>query len=221
MLQFTPFQKSPRPASLAFSLTAALGLTMAVACFADLPSGTASLEQVLRGRQLVIQTNCANCHNRGKNNPSDPAWLAGALPNVSAGTFQIGTLKTYAANLTPDMETGLGMHTDRQIFNALRFGLDPEDTPDVVISSSTPGQGNFPADPHYLAPPMGWPAIRHMSDEDLWAIVAYLKHGIKPVANEVPSSDAPADHWASSYTPDKTGPYPLPSYPAGNEELKP
>jgi mono/diheme cytochrome c family protein len=221
MQRFTRLKKSPRPASIALSLTAALGLTTAVACFADLPSGTASLEQVLRGRQLVIQSNCANCHNRGKNDPNDPAWLAGVLPNVASGSFTIGTLKTYSANLTPDAQTGLGEHTDRQIFNALRFGLDPEDTPDVVITGNTPGQGNFPADPHYLAPPMPWPVIRNMSDEDLWAIVAYLKHGIKPVANKVTSSEAPADHWASSYTADKIGPYPLPPYPAGNEELKP
>jgi mono/diheme cytochrome c family protein len=150
------------PSRLALVAIAALGLTTAVACFADLPSGTASLEQVLRGRQLVIQSNCANCHSHGKNDPSDPAWLAGVLPNVSGGTFTIGAVKTYAANLTPDMETGLGEHTDRQIFNSLRFGLDPEDTPDVVITSNTPGQGNFPADPHYLAPPMPWGQPRHV-----------------------------------------------------------
>jgi mono/diheme cytochrome c family protein len=209
------------PTRLALVVTAALGLTTAIACFADLPGGTASLEQVLRGRQLVIQSNCASCHSHGKNDPNDAAWLAGVLPNLTSGTFQIGALKTYAANLTPDMATGLGEDTDRQIFNALRFGLDPADTPDVVITASTPGQGNFPAEPHYLAPPMPWPSLRQMSDEDLWAIVAYLKHGIKPVSNKVLSSEAPADHWASSYTVDKIGPYPMAPYPAGSEQLNP
>jgi len=41
-------------------------------------------------------------------------------------------------------------------YNALKFGLDPGATPDAVITSTTPGTGNFPATPHYLAPPMPW-----------------------------------------------------------------
>src|SRR5579884_2380936 len=128
---------------------------------------------------------------------------------------------TYPANLTPDVTTGVGMYTDRQIFNAIRFGLDPAKTPDMVITSSAPGQGNFPATPFYLAPPMPWPAFRNFSDANLWAIVAYLKHGIKPVSNMVPASGGPPDHWASSYTTDKTGPFPEPAYPAGNEAFQP
>jgi hypothetical protein len=128
---------------------------------------------------------------------------------------------TYSKNLTPDMATGIGMHTDRQIFNSLRYGLAPDKTPDVVITSNVPGQGNFPATPVYLAPPMPWPSFRQKSDDDLWAIVAYLKHGIKPVSNQVPDSQGPPDHWASSYTSDKLGPYPLPAYPAGNETFQP
>src|SRR5947209_381402 len=98
---------------------------------------------------------------------------------------------TYPSNLTPDVATGIGAHTDRQIYNALRFGLDPEDTPDVTITSTTPGQGNFPATPHYLAPPMPWSSFRHHSDENLCPMVAYLKHGIKPFANSVPDSQGP------------------------------
>jgi hypothetical protein len=60
-----------------------------------------------------------------------------------------------------------------------------------------------------------------MSDGELWDMIAYLKHGIKPVSNKVPDSEGPPDFWASSYTPDKIGPYPLPPYPAASEELKP
>jgi hypothetical protein len=160
-------------------------------------------------------------NNRGKTDPNDPHWLAGAITGIPQGSFTIGPFQTYAANLTPDKQTGIGDHSDRQIFNALRFGLDPEDTPDVVIASNVPGQGNFPADPHYLAPPMPWPSLRHKTDEELWAIVAYLKHGIKAVSNQVPESQGPQDHWASSYTPDKLGPNPLPAYPAGNETFTP
>src|SRR5207244_4000873 len=105
------------------------------AALTGLPNGPATQEQVLRGRLLVVASACASCHNGGKNDPSDPKWLA------NYETFQIGPFKTYAANLTPDAATGIGMQTDRQIFNALRYGLDPKETPDVVITSNIPGQG--------------------------------------------------------------------------------
>jgi hypothetical protein len=186
-----------------------------------LPNGPATADQVLRGRALVVSNGCSDCHNRGPDNPSDPNWLAGYLPNTPGQPFQIGPFLTYPKNLTPDMATGVGMNTERQLFNGLRYGLDPDNTPDVVITSTVPGQGNYPANPQYLAPPMPWPSFRHKTDDELWAIVAYLKHGIKPVSNAVPPSQDPPDHWASSYTPDKIGPYPLPAYPAGNETFTP
>ena len=63
-----------------------------------------------------------------------------------------------------------------------------------------PGQGNFPANPRYLAPPMPWPEWRYMSDRELWAIAAYLKRGVKPVSNKVEDSEGPPDFWASAYT---------------------
>ena len=91
----------------------------------------------------------------------------------------------------------------------------------LTITSTTPGQGNFPATPHYLAPPMPWPSFRHLSDSDLWAIVAYIEHGIKPVANTVPDSQGPPDFWASSYTDAAVGPANLPAYPVGNEQFSP
>ena len=120
-------------------------------------------------------------------------------------------------NITPDNETGIGRYTERQIFNALRYGLRPEETPDVVITSGTPGQGNFPANPHYLAPPMPWPGFRHLSDQELWAVAAYLKRGVKPVSNKVADSDRPPDFWASAYTLAEIGPIPATPYPSANE----
>jgi len=70
---------------------------------------------------------------------------------------------------------------------------------------------------------MPWPSIRHEPDANLWAIVAYLKHGIKPVTNAVPASEAPLDHqgWATFYTDAAVGPTSLPAYPAGNEQFTP
>jgi mono/diheme cytochrome c family protein len=208
-----------RPTLLALLVAAAVGWVAVIASRADLPGGQVTQEQVLRGRQLVISHDCGGCHNHATNDPRDPKWLAGISSEDEA--FQIGPFKTRPRNLTPDNDTGLGKMSERQIFNALRYGLRPGETPDVEITSTTPGQGNFPANPKYLAPPMPWPAWRHMSDQELWDIATYLKHGIKPVSNKVKDSDAPPDFWASDYTPDKTGPYPLPAYPFGNDEYRP
>jgi mono/diheme cytochrome c family protein len=205
-----------------FLLTAAWGLAAAVAGIADLPGNPTSREQVLRGRQLVIESNCGACHNRGRSgaahNPDHPAWLSGLAPG--GPHFPIGPFKTYARNLTPDIETGLGKVSERQIFNALRHGLKPGDGTDVVITSAVPGEGNFPASPKYLAPPMPWPSFRHMSDADLWAITAYLKHGIKAVSNKVPDNEGPPDFWVKEYAPGNYGPSPMPAFPMGNEEFK-
>jgi mono/diheme cytochrome c family protein len=208
---------------VAFVLILTLGLLTMVASFADLPDGGATLDQVERGRLLVLHHDCGFCHAGGKHDPGDPGWLAGfqaARDEPRGIPFQIGDFKTYPRNLTPDTLTGLGRIAPRQIFNALRYGLKPGDTPDVVITSNTPGQGNFPANPHYLAPPMPWITWRHMSDEELWAIVAYLKHGIKPVNNKVKDSEGPPDFWASAWAPEIIGPYPIAPYPLASEEFK-
>ena len=131
--------------------------------------------------------------------------------------FAIGPFKTRPRNLTPDNTTGMGRFSERQIFNSLRFGLRPGETPDVEITASTPGQGNFPLNPKYLAPPMPWPAWRHLSDDEIWALTAYLKHGVKPVRNRVADSDGPPDFWASAYTVEKIGPWPAAPFPTANE----
>ena len=64
----------------------------------------------------------------------------------------------------------------------------------------------------------GW---RHMPDQDLWAIAAYLKRGVKPVANSVADSEGPPDFWASEYTPDKIGTYPAAPFPTAREQAQP
>ena len=192
------------------------------------PSGaSAELQQkIARGRYVVITHGCSACHGG-----ADPA-AKGYLQGVSGPQeeFKIGPCAqdpkatpcfvTRPRNLTPDNVTGLGRFSERQIFNALRFGLRPGDTPDVEITSSTPGQGNFPANPKFLAVPMPWPAWRHMPDADLWAIAAYLKHGLKPIARKVQDSDGPPDFWASEYTVEKIGSFPAPAFPTANEVKK-
>lgn len=213
---------------LALPTTALAGLLVAVGCGSSgsssnngLPNTTATLAQVSHGRDLVVSLGCSDCHNRGKDDPSDPKWLAGFVTGGTQGVYQIGPFTTYAANLTPDVTTGLGGVSDRQVFNALRYGLDPMESPDLLITGTVPGVGNFPASPHYLAPPMPWTAFRHLSDDDTWAIVAYIKHGINAVSNDVPDSAGPPDHWASSYTDAAIGPKTFPPYPTGNEVFHP
>ncbi|HEY6088385.1 MAG TPA: hypothetical protein VD771_01225 [Gemmatimonadaceae bacterium] len=176
-----------------------------------------SQEQILLGRQLVVSHACGDCHGGG-NNPAAPGWLDGDRDPVTQ-EFQIGPFKTRARNLTPDNVTGTGRFSERQIFNALRYGLRPGETPDVEITSTTPGVGNFPLKPKYLAVPMPWPSWRHMSDQELWAIAAYLKRGLKPVSHKVLDSEGPPDFWASAYTVEKIGPRPALPYPTANERM--
>lgn len=188
------------------------------------PAAQPSPARIQRGRELVLDHDCAGCHG-GESNPAAAGYLAGKTTprqeyRIGPCAVQPGAqpcYRTRARNLTPDNATGLGRFTERQIFNALRYGLRPGETPDVEITSTTPGRGNFPVNPRYLAPPMPWPGWRHMRDEELWAIAAYLKHGVKPVRNRVEDSEGPPDFWASEYTVAKIGPYPALPFPTANE----
>ena len=191
------------------------GSAAPAAATSTVATGVAQQDQILRGRAIVLSSACGDCHGGMGGNAAAKGWLAGVM--VPQQEFTIGPFKTRPKNITPDTETGIGKYTDRQLFNALRYGLRPSETPDVEITSSTPGQGNFPAAPKYLAPPMPWIAWRHMPDQDLWAIVAYLKNGVKPVVNKVADSDRPPDAWASEMTPANIGPYPAVPHPTANE----
>ena len=170
-------------------------------------------DAVTRGRALVLNHGCGDCHG-GFDNPAAAGFLAGMRSPQQE--FTIGPFKTRPRNITPDNATGIGRFTERQIFNSLRYGLRPGETPDVDITSTTPGQGNFPANPKYLAPPMPWFSFRHMSDQELRDIATYLKRGLKPVSNKVADSDGPPDFWASEYA-KMIGTHPAPAFPTANE----
>ena len=64
---------------------------------------------------------------------------------------------------------------------------------------------------------MPWPAFRHLSDQELWDIAAYLKRGVRPVRNRVADGGGPPDFWASEYTAEKIGPRPARPFPTANE----
>ena len=211
--------------SLALAVTArAVGPTTA----GPAPQAKApSTDIVAQGRALILSHACGECHGGG-DDPSAKGFLQGSAdyqtefkigaPPCGTDPQAKGCFTTRPRNLTPDTATGMGRFTERQLFNALRFGLRPEDTPDVTITSTTPGKGNYPARPHFLAPPMPWISWRHMSDQDLKAIVAYLKRGLKPVVHKVPDSEGPPDFWASFMVPENIGVYPAQPFPTMNEQ---
>jgi mono/diheme cytochrome c family protein len=204
---------------LVFSSMVAVAACMSSGAETDNKDSTASMPdsqaQVMMGRALIIEHACGDCHGGG-DNPAAPGWLDG-MRDTLLQQFRFGEFVMRPRNLTPDNQTGLGRFTERQIFNALRYGLRPGETPDVEITSTVPGQGNFPATPKYLAPAMPWLAWRHMSDEDLKAIAAYLKRGLKPSNHKVEDSSGPPDFWAEFYKP-LIGNLPSPAFPTANEK---
>jgi hypothetical protein len=171
----------------------------------DGPMTTA--DTIAFGRQVVMSSGCGDCHGGAQNPAAENylvGWREGTVDTLFKAAFRIvfpdgAAFQVRPRNLTPDNETGTGRFSERQIFNALRYGLRPGETPDVEITGTTPGQGNYPANPKYLAPPMPWPAFRFKPDAELWAIAAYLKRGLKPQTNKVELSEGPPDFWAGMY----------------------
>jgi hypothetical protein len=78
--------------------------------------------------------------------------------------------RTYAANLTPDEDSGIGRWTEEQFKQTLRTGRH------------LGGEGSRP-----ILPPMPWFNYAEMSESDLKAMFAYLR-SIPPVKNAVPSA---------------------------------
>jgi len=128
-------------------------------------SGAARADQaqIDRGQYLVQIGGCTDCHTPGYflGNPDMARFLAGS--DVGFEVPGVGII--YGPNLTPDDETGLGTWTADQIVDAIRTGMTPE------------GRG--------LVPVMPWPNLAVLSDEDAYAIAAFLQ-SLDPVTNNVP-----------------------------------
>jgi hypothetical protein len=127
---------------------------------------------------------CHDCHT--------PGSLLGMPDHTRAynggdvGFFMPGIGYVYPPNLTPDPETGLGNWTEDQIVTALRTGVRP--------------------DGRTLVPIMPWPGLSALTNEDAYAMAAYMK-SLPPVANQVPAI-TPADQPAP-------GPYMTVQFPEG------
>ncbi|WP_234734243.1 c-type cytochrome [Tellurirhabdus bombi] len=128
-----------------------------------------SAAQIERGRYLANHVNvCMDCH-------SSRDWSKFSGPPV-AGTFgkggdrfgpEMGFPGTfYARNITP---AGIGEWTDGEIFRAISSGVKRD------------GSAIFPVMPH--------PAYGRMDQEDVKALVAYVRT-LKPIQNTVPASEA-------------------------------
>ena len=128
--------------------------------------GTATAAETLlqRGKYLMeAVAACGNCHTpQGPDGPIPGKALAGGLD------FDEKVFKVWAANITPDRETGIGKWTDAQLITAIREGKRP--------------------DGRLLAPLMPFEVYRDMSDRDVAALVAYLRT-VKPVKNVVPKPE--------------------------------
>ncbi len=122
---------------------------------------------VARGDYLVNGVAaCGNCHT--PRNPEGRFDFLEGMHLAGAYVIEEPEFRAYAPNITQDRETGIGNWTDEQISLAIREGRHP--------------------DGRTLGPPMAFPFYRGISDNDLAAIVAYLRT-VPPVRNEVPRTE--------------------------------
>jgi hypothetical protein len=162
---------------------------------------TAQQSAVERGQYLVNVGGCHDCHTPKVPGPEGapvldaakllsghpenlpaPSWSPAdmAQKNVAAATNSMLTAwagpwgVSFAANLTPDKETGIAEWSEELFIQMARTGKHQ-------------GQPNA----RDILPPMPWFNLKDLTDADLKAIWAYLR-SIPPVKNEVPLPLLPA-----------------------------
>lgn len=116
-----------------------------------IPESVGSVEEV--GFPLVAVSACGSCHGEdlgGQIMQDDPLSARFVAPNLTSG----------AGGLTADF-------TDKDWVRAVRYGVDPDGEPLLIIPSIEFG---------------------HFSDRDLGVLIAYLKN-LPPVDNELPESE--------------------------------
>jgi len=97
-------------------------------------------------------------------------------PHAGSREFPIPMAKVYSTNLTADKETGLGDWSDQQIHDAMVKGIRRNG--------------------EKLLPVMPYEAYSGMAEEDLKALIAYLRT-LKPIRKETPALKS----WAPLYRP--------------------
>lgn len=173
--------------SIAVALVAVAGAAFALTGSKPTRDEAARIE---RGRYLVTAAGCNDCHtpkNLGPNGPvadttrllsghpqdlalppapalPDGPWMVTTTGTLTAWSGPWGT--SFPANLTPDVETGLGSWTDADFVAAIRTGRHM-------------GRGRP------ILPPMPVEAVASLTDDDLRSVFAYL-HSLPAVKNHVP-----------------------------------
>jgi mono/diheme cytochrome c family protein len=163
-----------------------------ISCQQEVESEASKESMVEHGAYLVEIAGCNDCHTPKKFTPQGPVpdkslLLSGhphdaILPELDPTKIGPGNWVrmndhltafvgpwglSYAANLTPDEQTGIGMWTEENFIQALRTGKH--------MGIGRP-----------ILPPMPWFNLVSAKEEDLKAIFAYLR-SIEPVKNLVPS----------------------------------
>jgi hypothetical protein len=147
-------------------------------------------DQVEHGRLLIIGGGCHDCHSPKTMTQTGPVVdesrilsghpeSAGVTPPFKGqgGPYSTHTNDhltawsgawgvSYAANITPDENTGIGIWTEDMFLRAMKEGKH--------MGTSRP-----------ILPPMPWNFIGQLPDEDLKAMFAYLK-SIPAISNRVP-----------------------------------
>jgi hypothetical protein len=147
---------------------------------------------IKRGEYLVQLGGCNDCHTPKVLTPNGPVLdktniLSGhpansTMPNfdfslVESGNWILFSSDTtlavgpwgvsFASNLTPDKQTGIGLWTEQVFINTMRTGKH--------MGAGRP-----------ILPPMPWLNLKHLEDKDLKAIFAYLQ-SLNPIKNLVPA----------------------------------
>lgn len=150
-----------------FTLAALAALAAAASALAAAASPRSRAERIERGRYLTTLMSCVDCHTPGTfyGAPDYDRHLSGS-ELAWVGPWGV----TFPRNLTPDVETGIGSWSEDDIVKAIRAGQRPDGSA--------------------IKPPMPWFNYVSMSDEDAYAIAAYLK-SLPPVKHRVPDALPP------------------------------
>ena len=129
---------------------------------------------VERGEYLVELLGCGVCHTDGalEGAPNMERPLAGSRTGIAwMNPFRNDMPGVvYPPNITPDSETGIGEWSDQQIAGAVKAGIGRHTSRRIAT--------------------MPWQGYARMNDEDVAAIVSYLR-SIKPVRHKVPDEVKP------------------------------
>ena len=183
-------------------LAAALSVTLVLTSAAPrrrhhaAAAGGSTAAKVKRGEYLATIIGCNDCHTPGVlfGAPDFSRKLAGSELGWK-GPWGI----SYARNLTPDLETGIGKWSEAEIVKTIRTGQRPDGT--------------------VLLPPMPYQDFAILTDADAYAIAAYLK-SIPPIQHKVPDRVPPGQDATGSiivFPPPSTWDAPKAPPPGGNK----